>query len=273
MHLIKPMTLAAKCSIWEGVASGFESSSKLKSSRLGHHYIEKPTVMVSHCWSSPYTQLVAILKRYDENSNARNFFWVDIFSMNQHDFADLCGVQSENGSVSSLYETMLEALTQSIRVPGCMLLALVPHQKPAVLTRAWCLYEIYIAWKLGAEVACGFVPEAEHSMKRSLLKDDVLLNEIISSVDAVKSEATKASDQEMILNLIKEAGVERFNSFVREKLASSLRLVALTTLRNVAPTNVELEEGISPTNSVATRSKFIHADTKFHSESSSCLEI
>ena len=64
----------------------------------------------------------------------------DIFSMNQHHFADLTGADSPKSS-EDLYETMLEALTQSIKIPGCMLLALIPHQQPAVLSRAWCLYE------------------------------------------------------------------------------------------------------------------------------------
>jgi hypothetical protein len=34
----------------------------------------------------------------------------------------------------------------------------------------------------------------------------------------------------MILSLIEQAGFNRFNTFVREKLSASLRMVALTTL-------------------------------------------
>ena len=36
----------------------------------------------------------------------------------------------------------------------------------------------------------------------------------------------------MILSLIRKAGVDRFNTFVREKLSASLRMVALTTLEH-----------------------------------------
>ncbi|CAK9034113.1 unnamed protein product [Durusdinium trenchii] len=205
------MTLPAHCSVWEGLAVGLTSQSSSSKQKMSCDHVGEPTVMVSHSWSSPYIHLTAILKRYDENTNTNNFFWLDIFSMNQHDFADLSGVQASDpmdGSIANMYDTMLQALTQAIKVPNCMLLALIPHERPALLTRAWCLYEIYIAWKVGAEVACGFVPEAEQSVKKSLLKDDMLINQIIDSVDAKESRATKNSDREMILDLIAEACYE-----------------------------------------------------------------
>lgn len=273
VELIRPMTLPAHCSVWEGLAVGLTSQSSSSKQKMSCDHVGEPTVMVSHSWSSPYIHLTAILKRYDENTNTNNFFWLDIFSMNQHDFADLSGVQASDpmdGSIASMYDTMLQALTQAIKVPNCMLLALIPHERPALLTRAWCLYEIYIAWKVGAEVACGFVPEAEQSVKKSLLKDDMLINQIIDSVDAKESRATKNSDREMILDLIAEAGVDRFNSFVRQKLEASLRLVAVTTLLNVSTTNVEVVPELpSREASIATRSQYIHENFDFHSEGTS----
>ena len=41
---------------------------------------------------------------------------------------------------------------------------------------------------------------------------------------------SQPSRGKMILSLIQQAGVNRFNTFVREKLSASLRMVALTTL-------------------------------------------
>ena len=125
---------------------------------------------------------------------------------------------------------MLEALTKSIQVPKRVLLALTPHERPLLLTRCWCLYEIYIAWKVGAEVSCGFVPQAEQKVILSLTQDDELITRMLATVDAEKSEATVESDRLMILSLIEEAGVKTFNQFVQKKLAASLRVVALTTV-------------------------------------------
>ena len=125
---------------------------------------------------------------------------------------------------------MLEALTKSIEVPNRVLLALTPHERPLLLTRSWCLYEIYTAWKVGAEVFCGFVPKAEQKFIRSLASDDGLVDEILSTVDAEKSQATWEPDRRMILSLIQKAGVQSFNQFVQEKLSASLRLVALNTV-------------------------------------------
>ena len=80
---------------------------------------------------------MAILKRYDENTNRNNFFWIDVFSMNQHDFANLSGKSGppDIHRSASVYDTMLVALTRSIKVPGRMLLALTPHEQPELLSR------------------------------------------------------------------------------------------------------------------------------------------
>lgn len=76
----------------------------------------------------------------------------------------------------------------------------------------------------------------------------------------------------MILQLIHSAGIQRFNSFVREKLRNSLRVVALTTLREVEGAGTD-SEALSPRSEASepvTRSAFVHAglsgDRDFHSE-------
>lgn len=271
IQLVKPMTEVARCSMWECLSAGFMGSQKSMAVAPGkYQYLAKPTVMVSHCWSSSYRELMQILKRYDENTNRSNYYFLDVFSMNQHDFADLGSRDSH--ALRDMYDTMLEALTQSIKVPGCMLLALTPHDRPKMLTRSWCLYEIYIAWKVKAEVSCGFIPEAEESIKRSLTKDDRFIRRLLSTIDAEASSATMKTDRDMILQLIHSAGIQRFNSFVREKLRNSLRVVALTTLREVEGAGTD-SEALSPRSEASepvTRSAFVHAglsgDRDFHSE-------
>lgn len=273
IQLVKPMTEAARCSMWECLSAGFMGSQISIAVASGkYQYLAKPTVMVSHCWSSSYRELMQILKRYDENTNRSNYFFLDVFSMNQHDFADL-GTPRDSLALRDMYDTMLEALTQSIKVPGCMLLALTPHDRPKMLTRSWCLYEIYIAWKVKAEVSCGFIPEAEEAMKRSLTKDDRFIRRLLNTIDAEASAATVKTDRDMILQLIHSAGIQRFNSFVREKLRNSLRVVALTTLREVEGerTDSEVPSPRSEASEPATRSAFVHAGLSggspdFHSE-------
>ena len=218
--------------------------------------------MVSHCWASPFEDVLSTMQRYDENTNSVNFFFFDVFSMNQHDFADLTGSGQSSEQVRGIYDVMLEALTKSIRTPNRVLLALTPHYEPKLLTRSWCLYEIYIAWKVGAEVSCGFVPRSEQTVIRSLREGDALIEHMLSRVDAEKSQATVESDRSMILGMIRKAGVENFNQFVRAKLAASLRLVALTTvLGGTTDTSEQWVDTASVPElplSTATRSHFIH---------------
>jgi len=298
MKLLKPMTLEARCSVWESLAAGFptlakhqrafDRSASMTMNLSMHHYIGKPDTFVSHCWASHFWELLEIVQRYDENTNRNNFFFLDVFSMNQHDFADISGEQMDElkactspQSITSsatlvglkdIYQTMLKALTRSIETPGRVLLALTPHEQPLLLTRSWCLYEIYIAWKVGAEVSCGFVPEAEQSVKNSLVESDALIKTMLNAVDAENSRATMETDRKMILSLIEQAGFNRFNTFVREKLSASLRMVALTTLVRSNTKNLDIKseaesESISSrarSVSGATRSDFVLRDRLAH---------
>ncbi|CAJ1388371.1 unnamed protein product [Effrenium voratum] len=282
IHLVKPMTAPARCSMWECLAAGFTSNSHVCAGAPRRRHLARPTVMVSHCWASSYRELMLIMKRYDDNTDRSNYFFVDVFSMNQHDFADL-GTYSESAEPPDMYDMMLDALTRSIKVPGCMLLAMVPHENSKMLTRSWCLYEIYIAWKVKAEVSCGFIPEAEQVMKQSLTKDDRFIRRMLSKINAEASSATVKADRDMILKLIHSAGVDRFNSFVREKLRTSLRVVALTTLREVEGKDMEIEDvslrspgswgspsspGSAP-DTPRSRSAFVHRDREDESDESS----
>ncbi|CAE7029582.1 unnamed protein product [Symbiodinium sp. CCMP2592] len=245
---VKPLTAAARCSAWEALNAGWSSHR--------HHlswHLNTPTVMVSHCWASPFQDVVKIMRRYDENTNKSNFFFFDVFSMNQHDLSDLSGPDSRDRSGQDMYDVMLEALTNSIRTPRRVLLALTPHHEPQLLSRSWCLYEIYIAQKLKAEVSCGFVPAAEQQVIQSLQQGDALIEHMLNKVDAEKSQATVESDRLMILELIQKDGVSNFNQFVREKFAASLRLVALTTV----PSDVVEEAVVLPDRTVVTRSHFL----------------
>jgi len=231
---VRPLTAPARCSAWEALGAGWDS---LTMDAHRHHlsqHLNTPTVMVSHCWASPFQDVVKIMGRYDENTNKSNFFFFDVFSMNQHDLSDLSGPDRKDQPGQDLYDVMLEALTNSIRTPRRVLLALTPHHEPQLLSRSWCLYEIYMAWKLKAEVSCGFVPAGEQMVIQSLQEGDALIEHMLSRVDAEKSQATVESDRLMILELIKKDGVSKFNQFVRQKFAASLRVVALTTVPSTA---------------------------------------
>ena len=112
-----------------------------------------------------------------------------------------------------------------------------------------------MAQKLKAEVSRGFVPAAEQQVIQSLQQGDELIEHMLSKVDAEKSQATVESDRLMILELIQSQknGVSKFNQFVREKFAASLRLVALTTV----PSDVVDEVVVLPDRTVVTRSHFL----------------
>lgn len=161
-----------------------------------------------HCTAVSICLTSSVSFKGSVQKSRTNYFFLDIFSMNQHDFADL-GTKMDCADLRDMYDTMLEALTQSIEIPGCMLLALTPHERPKMLTRSWCLYEIYIAWKVKAEVSCGFIPEAEHAVKQSLTQNDRLIRRMLGTIDAEQSSATVKTDRDMILQLIHRDGTER----------------------------------------------------------------
>jgi len=214
-------TLDARCSLW--VALKAACSKDPEASTLSTH-LGKPTVFVSHSWSSQFLDILSIMRNYNKNSQRDNIFFFDVVSMNQHDLAEMMGSSSSCAS-ADLADTMLDNLRRSIAAPGRVLMAMTPHYPPIMLSRSWCLYEMHEAYTLKAKMTCGYTEEAEVLVLESLTKDELFLQSLLDSVDSSKARATVESDRVMILERIEKTGIEQFNQFIQTRLQATLSLL------------------------------------------------
>jgi hypothetical protein len=97
---------------------------------LSTEEVHQAKYFVSHRWQNSFCDLVSQLEKYigvhDVNNAETPFLWLDIVCTNQHKFDDGLFHEILPTSLGSTYETLL-----------CM------DPNGLVLTRAWCLYEIW----------------------------------------------------------------------------------------------------------------------------------
>eukprot|EP00928_Gymnodinium_smaydae_P000007 TRINITY_DN10004_c0_g1_i4.p1 TRINITY_DN10004_c0_g1~~TRINITY_DN10004_c0_g1_i4.p1 ORF type:complete len:492 (-),score=65.37 TRINITY_DN10004_c0_g1_i4:130-1605(-) len=224
---VKPETENARSSMWEKVYSTHGVGS---STLLG-----KPTCMVCHAWSYNFEMLVSIISNYHGEIAMLDpdpqYFFIDVFSMNQHDLAEVMGRPIEGDDKQHEIERILQDnLTRAVSCSGRVLLALDPWEKPVTLTRSWCLYEIYTAHCTGTPLDVFFSESALCEFKNELEDNTVQLEALFCAVDVRNATATVQADQDMILGLMEEVGIDKFNDFIRSKLKSSLALAAIASI-------------------------------------------
>ena len=120
-----------------------------------------------------------------------------------------------------------------------MVLIASPWNNPLILTRAWCLLEIFTS--LQFEVATTFqapvklfvkIPSTEVScFEKGIQADPRCILAVLSNIQAQKASAASAIDLQMIFRMIKDTdgGFARINNEVKK----AMRLWYVSTLNNL----------------------------------------
>ena len=217
---VMPATMESQQSLWSTLKANCERQPELW---VLSGCLCKPTVFVSHCWSSQFLDIFSIMRNYNRNSKRDNAFFFDVISMNQHSLMKV--VEGHGGEQDVTGFSLLSNLRRSISTPGRVLLAMTPYNEPLMLNRAWCLYEIHEAYTIGAKLTCGFTEAEEMMVLEKLREDEIFLSSLLSSVDCSNAEATKEEDRTMILQRIEKTGIMQFNQYIVSKLRSTLCLL------------------------------------------------
>jgi len=165
--------------------------------KIEDHVTNSNFFFVSHCWSWSFHSLFERIQTFVERdpSLENSFFWIDIFAINQHE-----GLKQKHD---------LEELSNIISLSKKTLLCM--DDKGNVLTRAWCLYEV---WKT--------VTEKKFSDLLILMnpEDDIL--EVYQHFHMDKAKASFESDRIMILNSIeKKTGLQQMTITIKQSLLES----------------------------------------------------
>lgn len=151
------------------------------------------TVFVSHSYGASFALPVDTLSHWQAQQEAHGdagpyYYYIDLLSVPQHgkpakiDFVDL---RREYGS--------------SVRSIGRLVLFLDwPDRAP--LTRAWCIFEIFMGMVVGADFSVAMPPAHGHSFQAELLQQAA---DVFRRVCAVNTKEAKAQEPEDLTNIQK----------------------------------------------------------------------
>jgi hypothetical protein len=203
----------------------------------GRPLVATATHFLSYTWSYPWQVVYSALESFELRhcdlarrdsvgslaEQQQQYYFIDQFSLDQNIMT------SKNVLSQEQMQAEIQAkLRHSIQVPGNVLMLLHPWSAPVVLSRAWCLYEVYTAILLGASVQMCFTPEDERGFFAALERGLFDAKAVCSTVDAMQATATEQADKEMILHRISEdIGLAEYNEKCRLYLEEQYNLVAL----------------------------------------------
>eukprot|EP01040_Poterioochromonas_malhamensis_P011328 gene11328-12340_t len=210
-EFIKPKTSAMKCSYVDYLLA----SEKTKK------HVGKATIFISHTWQYDFRKLVSCISSNAGKGNIANtYIWLDIFSINQH------GNALENFD----FQWWTGTFQAAIREIHHTLIVFSPWHQPAVLQRAWCLWEIY-----STIITDSRMEIAIHGNEESQFIDDVLkaggdslkmLLTTLNNIDSEKSRCYDPLDEQRIHKAIQDSlGFEKINKLVSNVLKERVQQI------------------------------------------------
>ena len=199
----------------------------------GKSVVGKATHFISHAWKYKFVDLIDAIVSFHYLQPAEvqktAFYWVDLFVVDQ------------NNSPSLPHSWWSTTFLDAIRAFGNTVLVLSPWSAPTVLTRAWCLWEIYCTLHTHSKLHFA-LPMSEIPSYREAVRNDVGgLIASLTSLDAERADAFKQDDKEMIFQSIREH--VGFDSLNHRTQAALLAIVLNGACRDVIKSN-ENEENL-----------------------------
>ncbi|KAJ3102326.1 Kinesin light chain 3 [Physocladia obscura] len=148
---------------------------------------------ISHTWSYRFLDVVKAINLFFEGKDDKEpFIWFDIFSNSQY-IAD--GRQFEWWGTSFM---------NSIKEMGKVIMILLPWDNPVILTRAWCVLEVYASHKTGSSFHVAMTKKESARFSEGMIYDADEFYEMLARVSCQKSDASLEVDKENIFALVKE---------------------------------------------------------------------
>ena len=118
-YFVKPLTEPHQCSFVDLVATA---------------EAQPPKWFVSHAWSTPFSQTVAMLEfqRRSRGLPPTTPYWICTFANNQHELGELGG------------DVLETPFARAIKLSGCVGTLLLVDEKCTPMTRAWCVLEAWV---------------------------------------------------------------------------------------------------------------------------------
>ena len=213
--------------------------------------VGRANVFVVHAWKTQFKELVRALREHVDAARAEEqaaatergvsyawretFFWLDVFSVNQHSGPGKEGSWSD-GTWAHTLRDGIAAICSTVVVLHWGIAAEHEGFRPFIMTRAWCLYEVYSTLVLCGVGALSVALDADerHRFFDALIQEHGAVQAAFAHVnfgDAGFSASTVPADAQMLRRVVEseldEGGCEGLNAVVahgvQEWLATSCK--------------------------------------------------
>eukprot|EP00808_Paulinella_micropora_P001610 g10533.t1 len=150
------------------------------------------TVFLSHAWKYTFKQVVEAIAAHwpDKDVRSQTFLWFEFFTVNQHQISTVDP------------DFWFEAFRENVQTIGRTVLILSPWRNPLLLTRSWCLWEIFCTRVTESMFEICLSPTEAKDFEKALVEDFSSILGSLSKIDVKKAKAFKKEDQEKILALV-----------------------------------------------------------------------
>jgi tetratricopeptide (TPR) repeat protein len=154
--------------------------------------------------AAPLLELVAAQRAQEEKDDTPIFVWNNLFMIRQ--------VSAAPNDFGAIFGTT---------VPECgfTLAFLDPWDAPSMLTRIWCLAEIYHTVRHRCRLDVAMSAAGRVAFERALIKDFDSITAALSKIDVRKAEAARPGERDKIMAMVEaDVGCQRLNELVLEKM-------------------------------------------------------
>ncbi|KAJ3081073.1 Kinesin light chain 3, partial [Rhizoclosmatium hyalinum] len=166
---------------------------------------------ISHAWKYKFLDVVDALTNFVDSNKLdpeSTIIWFDLLSNSQH---------NTGAKDFTWWTTVFQNAIQKI---GSVVLIMQPWDDPVPLTRAWCVYEIYVSNVAGSSFYVAMPPNETLIFMDSLKKQSRKYLSLLANLNSQNCEAGSTSDQEAIFTAIERTiGFSKLDRTVLETLA------------------------------------------------------
>jgi len=207
--LLKPIVVADKSSYVDYLVKHKDPS-----------VVSRAQVFISHAWKYTFTDVVNALCNHFE-SKPDIFIWFDMFSNNQIEAPNLD------------FDWWSGTFKNAIKDFGYVVMVISPwnNGNPVPFTRAWCLFEMYVAKITNSKFEVAMSEQERADFLKTITSDDSQYFQMLGNINVKKSECFNEEDQKSIFDLVNRLpGKEQT---INAMICELMREWCLSLLKNV----------------------------------------
>jgi len=179
---------------------------------LPAEYASKATVFVSHAYSYQIADVFEVILSY-EASHPGRYYWFDPFSLNQHN----------PGNVVLTPDQLEKAFGEQIRSLGSVLIVASPWNDPAFLSRAWCLFELFVSVETKVQLEISLPTQQRKLFIQGLQENWRVVYDAFGRIDCRKARAREQRDLDAIFASIQRTvGFDYVNALALREMRAWL---------------------------------------------------